>query len=79
MTDCKHKYNYIKEVDVPTGRYLVETKEAFAYKKLDEMPIDQNYLREETVKGGLSVCERCGDIQVKVLKITQQSLDKGDK
>lgn len=67
---CEHKYNYVKEVKVPTGRYLVETKEAFVYKEIEYIPVDQNYLREEMVDAGLSICEKCGDIQIRVLNPT---------
>lgn len=72
---CKHSYMYVKEIDVPTGKWICN-RQAIDSSHVTEFAQLDAVVKEETQKAGVSVCTKCGDIKVKVLKKLKQTTTK---
>lgn len=64
----EHKYNVHKEIEVPTGKYLVKKGTNADITRYGVIADALHGVEELMTNAYVLVCEKCGDIKVEVVK-----------
>lgn len=63
----KHNYQGYKEIEVPTGQWMVSSQSTYD---------DPANIREVTRPATVIICRHCGDVKVKLLKLPKTEYKK---